>query len=168
VDQPFRPVHRGQDAVQLKITRARCQVALDKVRRLDRRQDSRKDNVGTELFGGRADDPDHFRDLILKTPKTVAGEIERREVGLKVEATDLRRQPLVLGIAEDLDRDRRRVHRRINEEHFLLGADTKGFILHVAAADHHLECLKVIENRASELPELSLVALSCDSFIAHG
>ena len=132
MDDTVVTMKSGQHAIELCVSRTWREVRFDKVRLLDRRQYSAENDAAAKV-GCRG--PDLSNDLVefgLEQAQAVVFELERGKVSFDVEPADLSRQAAVVCPVDDLCHDRRRMHRRVDEKHFLFRTDAKQVILHHA------------------------------------
>src|SRR2546421_13036644 len=89
------------------------------------------------------------------------------DVGLQVEFRNLCRESLVVDSGEDLQRQRRRAHVAIDQEHLLFGPYPADSAFDLVILDQVIEGAQVIKQSAHERLNLEFVAVLFDSMSSH-
>src|SRR5262249_15173858 len=112
-------------------------------------------------------DCEQLQEFRLHAAETVAGEIERSEVGLEIESGYFGGQSWLVGVLQDFERDRRRPEVTIDQKHLLFRSDAQLAALNVAVVQHERERTEVFEERLHELLRLALVNILFNVVLTH-
>jgi hypothetical protein len=154
--------------VQREITgHARHRVERE-VRARERREDADEERPRAERGARARDDAEHVVEVFLHAAKEITAERARVDVGLEVEARELRREARIGRALEQLLGHTRRAALGVDEEHLLLEADAPHAALDAAALEQLLEGAQVLEHRARERPRLGVVSGPPNDVLSHG
>lgn len=149
-----------QGSVERGVAGQRRHVREREVGEPEGRQDSGQYDVAAALLSGLAGGGDQVLGLLLERKQRARGQPLRGQVPLDVEPGDLRSQPRIVGPGQHLHRDRRGLHRAVDEEHLLLRTDPPYAALDPAGLEQPLQGLDIAQYGAGELPDLPLVQIT--------